>query len=66
MNAQDARRPAKVRLEDLTDVHARGHAERVEHDFNRSTVRKIRHVLFRQNPRDDTLVSVSPGHLVAN
>ena len=29
------RRPAEMGLEDLADVHARGHAERVQHDVDR-------------------------------
>ena len=60
------RAPAEVRLEDLTDVHAARNAERVEHDVDRATVLRVRHVLFRQDARDDALVAVASGHLVAD
>ena len=58
--------PAEVRLEDLTDVHTRGHAERVEDDLDRRSVGEVRHILFRQNAGDDALVTVASGHLVAD
>ena len=57
--------PAQVGLEDLTDVHARRHAERVEHDVDASAVFEIRHVLDRNDARNHTLVAVTAGHLVA-
>ena len=59
-------RPAEVRLEDLPDVHARWHAQRVQHDLHRTSVRQVRHVLFRQDARDHALVAVTAGHLVAH
>src|SRR5688572_10847853 len=39
LGAEAARGPAEVGLEDLADVHARGHAERVQHDVDRAAVR---------------------------
>ena len=60
------RRPPEVRLENLADVHTRRHAERVEHDLHRRAVRQVRHVLFGQDARDDALVAVAAGHLVAD
>ena len=54
-----------MRLEDLADVHARWHAERVEDDIHRRPVGEERHVLVRQDAADDALVAVAPGHLVA-
>ena len=58
--------PAEVRLEDLTDVHTRRHAERIENDLDRSSIGQVRHVLLRQDARDDALVTVTAGHLVAD
>jgi hypothetical protein len=55
-----------VHLEDLADVHPAGHAERVEHHLDRRAVGEERHVLLGQDPRDDTLVAVAAGHLVAH
>ncbi len=66
LHAQRLRRPAEVGFENLTDVHTAGHAERIEHDFDRRSIRQIRHVFFRQNARDDALVTVAAGHLVAH
>ena len=60
------RGPPEMRLENLADVHTRRNAERIEHDLDRRAVRQIRHVLFRQDARDDALVAVAAGHLVAD
>jgi hypothetical protein len=54
-----------VGLEDLADVHARGHAQRVEHDVDRGAVGHVRHVLDRRDLGDHALVAVAAGHLVA-
>ena len=65
----DAERPGgppEVGLQDLPDVHARRHAERVQHDVDRRAVRQVRHVRLGQDPRDDALVPVAAGHLVAD
>ena len=64
--AEAARRPAEVGLEDLPDVHARRHAQRVQHDVDRRAVGHVRHVLLGEDPRDDALVAVAAGHLVAD
>ena len=63
--AEPGRGPAEMRLEDLADIHAARHAERVQHDVDRRAVLEIRHVLARHDPRDDALVAVAAGHLVA-
>ena len=59
-------RPAEVGLEDLADVHAGGDAQRVEDDVHRAAVLQVGHVLLGQDPRDDALVAVAAGHLVAH
>ena len=66
VETERARGPAEVRLEDLTDVHARRNAERIEDDLDRRAVRHVRHVLFGEDARDDALVAVAAGHLVAD
>ena len=43
--AEAARGPAEVGFEDLPDVHAARHAQRVEHDVDRGPVLEERHVL---------------------
>ena len=54
-----------MRLEDLADVHAARHAERVQHDVDRRAVGEEGHVLLRHDARDDALVAVASRHLVA-
>ena len=57
--------PAKMRLQDLADVHTTRHAQRIEDDVDRSPVGQERHVLLGQDARDHTLVAVASSHLVA-
>ncbi len=59
------RRPAQMRLQHLTDVHTRRHAQRIQNDVDRSAILHVRHVLDRHDRGDDTLVAVAAGHLVA-
>ena len=54
-----------MRFKNLPDVHARRHAQRVQHDINRRPVFEERHVFSRHDAADDTLVPVTAGHLVA-
>src|SRR5713101_5025929 len=58
--------PAEVRLENLSDVHTRRNAERVENDLDRSAVRHVGHVFLRHDAGYDALVAVAAGHLVAD
>src|SRR5229473_2778248 len=64
--AQAARGPAEVGLEDLPDVHAGRHAQRIQHDVHRPPVLEVGHVLLAHDARDDALVAVPAGHLVAH
>src|SRR5215207_2753744 len=57
--------PSEVGLQHLAEVHAAGDAERVQDDVDRSAVGEERHVLDRQDLRDDALVAVAAGELVA-
>jgi len=54
-----------VGLQNLPDVHARRHAQRVQHDVDRGAVRHVRHVLDRNDGGDHALVAVPSRHLVA-
>src|SRR5699024_5708627 len=60
------RDPAEVDFEDLADVHTTGNTVGVEDHVDRSSVGEERHVLDRQDRRDDALVSVAAGHLVTD
>src|SRR6266508_836649 len=54
-----------MRVQDLADVHARWHADRIQDDLHGAPVGQERHVLNRQDLGDDALVAVAAGHLVA-
>ena len=56
---------AQMHFENLTDVHPRRYAERVQDDIDRNTVLVIGHVFLRHDHRDNTLVTVTASHLVA-
>ena len=64
--SQEFCRPAQVRLEKLPDVHARRHAQRVEHDVHGCSVREEREVFLGHNLGNDALVPVAAGHFVTN
>ena len=56
----------KVDLKNLPDIHSRRHAKGIQYDIHRPPVRKVRHILNRKNSRNNTLVSVTACHLVAD
>src|SRR6185369_1789392 len=64
--AQRVRRPAEVGLEDLADVHAARHAERVQDDLHHLAIRQVGQVFLRHDARHHALVAVAAGHLVAH
>src|SRR5690606_41285394 len=64
LEAELLARPAQRSLEDLTDVHAARHAERIQHDVDRRSIRQERQVLLRHDAGDDALVALPAGHLV--
>src|SRR6185312_15897572 len=66
LHAEQLRRPAEVRFQHLSDVHARGHAQRIQNDINRSSVREKRHVFLGDDLGDDTLVTMASGHFVTD
>ena len=53
-------------FKNLTDVHSARNTEWVQDDVNRSTVCHVRHVGLRKNLRNNTLVTVTSGQLVAH
>ena len=66
LEAEHARGPAEVGLQNLAHVHPARHAERVQQHVHRRAVIEERHVLLRHDPRDHALVAVPAGHLVAH
>src|SRR3989344_5164356 len=63
--AQTFGREAQVGFKDLTNVHTRRYAQRVEDDVDRGAIGIVRHVFNRHDHGDHTLVTVTTGHLVA-
>src|SRR5215213_2023248 len=57
--------PAQMGLENLADIHATRHTQRVEHDVRMGAVLEERHVLDRHDLRHHTLITVAACHLVA-
>ena len=57
---------SQMYLQDLPDVHSGRYAQRVQHDLKGLSAFQEGHVLFRKDPGDNTLVSVTSGHLVAD
>jgi hypothetical protein len=54
-----------VRFENLTDVHTRRNAERVQHEVDGRAIFQVRHVFRRHDFRNHALVAVTSGHFVA-
>ncbi len=57
---------AKVNFKHLSDIHTRRNAQRIKNNVKRSSVRQERHILLRKNARDNTLVTMTAGHLITN
>ena len=51
-------------FKDLTDVHTRWYAQRVQYDIYRRTVSIVWHIFDRVDLRDYTLVTVTTCHLI--
>jgi len=66
LETEDLPGPAEVGLEDLADVHATRHAQRIEKDLQRRSIGEERHFFLGQDLGDHTLVAVPAGHLVAH
>src|SRR4051812_5895428 len=64
--AEHHHRPPEVGLEDLPDVHAARHTQRVQQDFDRRAVLQERHVFLGHDAGDDALIPVAAGHLVTD
>ena len=53
-------------LQDLSDVHTGRHTQRVQYDIQRTSIWKEWHIFYRKNSGDNTLVSVTTCHLIAD
>ena len=66
VEAEETAGEAEIGLEQLAEVHAGRYAQRVEHDVNRRSVGKERHVAARKDAGNAALVTVTAGHLVTD
>ena len=57
--------PAKVSFQNLTDIHTRRYAQGVQDDLDRRAIGQERHVFLAHDAGDDTLVTMTTGHLIA-
>ena len=61
-----ARHFTQVRFQDLAQVHAAGHTQRVEHDVHGRAVFQVRHVFGAHDLGHDALVPVAVRDLIAH
>src|SRR5437762_7288511 len=57
---------SQMGFQNLADVHAARYAQRIEHNFNRRSIRQKGHVLFRNDACNHAFVPVATGHLVTD
>ena len=57
--------PTKMVFKQLTNIHTRRYTQRIQDNVNWRTVCQVRHVLNRQNARNNTLVTMTTRKLVA-
>ena len=57
---------AQMNFKYLSDVHTGRHTQRIQHDIQRPSVRQVRHILCRQHTGNNTLVTMTSGHLIPN
>ena len=55
-----------MNLQNLSDIHTGRYAQRVQYDIERTAVRKERHILYRKYTGNDTLVTMTASHLIAD
>ncbi len=57
---------AQVHFQYLSDIHTGRNAQGIKNNLQGSSVGQERHIFHRENPGDNTLVSVTAGHLIAD
>ena len=55
-----------MNLKDLTDIHSGRHTQWIQNDIKRTAIRKIWHILYRKYTGNDTLVTMTSGHLITD
>ena len=55
-----------MNFQHLSDVHTGRHAQGVQNHIQRSAIRQEGHILLRQHPGHNALVTVTAGHLIAH
>jgi hypothetical protein len=57
---------AEVRFEHLAHIHTTRHAERIETDIHRRSIRQEWHVFLWNDPRNNAFVPMTASHLVTD
>src|SRR5699024_886756 len=66
IETEGCRCKTQMDLQHLSDIHTGRYAQRVQHDIQRTSVRQERHIFHRKHTGNDTLVTVTSRHLVAD
>ena len=56
----------QVDFQHLSDIHTRRHTQRVQYDIQRTAVWQEWHIFYRKHTGNNTLVTVTSGHLITN
>ena len=57
---------AQVNLQNLSDIHSGRNAQRIQHDIKWTSIRKEWHILYRKYTGNDTLVTMTSCHFIAD
>ena len=55
-----------MNLQDLTNVHTRWHTQRIQYNIKWTTIWQEWHIFYRKNAGNDTLVTMTTSHLIAD
>ena len=64
IESQSLCRKTQVDLQHLSDIHTGRHAQRIQHNVQRTAVRQEGHIFYRKHTGNNTLVSMTAGHLI--
>ena len=66
VKAQGLSGKGQVDFQYLSDIHTGRHAQGIQNDVQRTSVRQIRHIFHRKHTGNNTLVAVSSCHLITD
>ena len=66
IETKDFRCQTQMNLKHLSDIHSGRHTQRIQHDVKRTSVWQKWHIFNRQYTGNDTLVTMTTSHLIAD